>query len=282
MSRLTPYLLVAPAVAVVVLLFGGGLWTAVQQSLGYLPAIGRTTLSLDAYRQILSDPAFGRSLALSLWMALASSLIATVLALAGALALRRPQRGQKTTAFFFQLNIPIPHLVAAIGLLFLLSQSGLTARLAYALGLIRVPADFPPLVYDRYGLGVILTYVWKSVPFIGVILLAALRNLGGDYEAAAQTLGANRWQRLRYVTLPFLLPAIVSASILVFAFTFGAFEVPLLLGQRFPSALPVLAYRYYTDVDLHSRAEAMAMSVIMAAIIMVAIFAYMRLTDGRR
>ena len=80
------------------------------------------------------------------------------------------------------------------------------------------------------------------------------------------------------MTLPLLRPAILSSSILVFAFTFGAFEVPLLLGARYPSALPVLAYRLYTDVDLNARPEAMAMSVIIAVIITVLIGFYMRLT----
>ena len=82
----------------------------------------------------------------------------------------------------------------------------------------------------------------------------------------------------RFVILPLIRPAVLSASTLVFAFTFGAFEVPLLLGQRFPSALPVLAYRNYTDVDLNARPEAMAMSIVIAAISAGLIFIYMRLT----
>jgi putative spermidine/putrescine transport system permease protein len=273
----SPMLLLLPALTVVVVLFGGGLAMAVAQSLGYVPSIGRSDVSLDAYRRILSDPAFGRSLGLSLWIAAVSAIVSTILAVGGALALRRPLRGQKFITFIYQLPIPIPHLVGAIGILFLLAQSGLLARLTHNVGLIQVPADFPALVYDRYGVGIILTYVWKSTPFIGIILSAILRGLSDEYGEAARTLGANGWQRFRYVTLPFLMPGIVSASILVFAFTFGAFEVPLLLGQRFPSMLPVLAYRYYIDVDLNRLPEAMAMNVVMAAIIVVLIFVYMRL-----
>jgi len=281
MTLRAPLFLLLPAMAVVVLLFGGGLLMAFLQSLGYIPAIGRTELSLDAYRRLVGDPAFGRSLGLSLWIAAVSSAVSVLLAVGGALALRRPWRGQKATTFIFQLPIPIPHLVGAIGVLFLLGQSGLLARLAFGLGLIQTPAEFPALIYDRYGLGIILTYVWKSAPFIGLILLAVLRGLGDEYEEAARTLGANRWQRFRYVILPFLMPGILSSSILVFAFTFGAFEVPLLLGQRFPSMLPVLAYRYYTDVDLNNRVEAMAMSVIMAVIITAVILVYVRLASRR-
>lgn len=277
MSRTRLFLMLAPALAVIGLLFGGGILLALLQSVGYVPAIGRTQLSLAAYRAVLADPAFGRSLLLSLWIAGVSTAVSTLFALIAALALRRAFRGKRLATFIFQSNLPIPHLVGAIGILFLFSQSGLLARLAYLAGLIQTPADFPALVFDPLALGVIFEYVWKSSVFMSIILLASLQAMGENYEAAARTLGANRWQRFRYVTLPLLRSGIFSASILVFAFTFGAFEAPLLLGARYPSALPVLAYRLYTDVDLNARPEAMAVSMMIAAIITVFILLYMRL-----
>jgi len=203
-----------------------------------------------------------------------------ILMLAPALAVVVLLFGGGLVTFIFQLNIPIPHLVGALGILFLFAQSGFLARLAYLVGLINAPADFPVLVNDPYGLGIILEYVWKTTCFTGLIVLAVLQSAGEELEDAARNLGANRWQRLRFVILPLIRPAVLSASVLVFAFTFGAFEVPLLLGQRFPSALPVLAYRNYTDVDLNARPEAMAMSVIIAVISAALIFTYTRL--GRR
>ncbi|MGB4873561.1 MAG: ABC transporter permease subunit [Candidatus Promineifilaceae bacterium] len=262
----------------IVLLFGGGLMLALLQSVGYVPAIGHTEFSLAAYYHVFSDPAFGRSLGLTLWIAGVSTAVSTLLALIAALTLRRAFRGRRIAAFIFQSNLPIPHLVGAIGILFLFSQSGFLARLAHLAGLIQTPADFPALVFDPYALGIILEYVWKSSVFMGIILLAALQSIGEAYEDVARTLGANRWQRFRYVTLPLIRSGILSASILVFAFTFGAFEVPLLLGARYPSALPVLAYRLYTDVDLNARPEAMALSVVIAAIITGLILLYMWLT----
>ncbi|MCA9970989.1 MAG: ABC transporter permease subunit [Anaerolineales bacterium] len=271
-------LLLAPALAVVLLLFGGGLLLALLQSLGYLPSLGRFELSLDAYRAIFARVDFRRSLLLTLWIAAASTAVSTTLAVLAALALRRPFRGRRLVTFLFQLNVPIPHLVGAIAVLFLFSQSGFLARLAYLGGLISAPAQFPALVYDRFAAGIILEYVWKTTCFTGLIVLAALQSAGSAHEDAARNLGASRWQRFRFVILPLIRPAVLSASTLVFAFTFGAFEVPLLLGQRFPSALPVLAYRNYTDVDLNARPEAMAMSIVIAAISAGLIFIYMRLT----
>lgn len=277
LGRLQLGLMLAPALAVIGLLFMGGLGLALGQSLGYLPFIGRTDLSLQAYYHIFGQEAFYRSLWLTCWIALTSTVLSTILAIIAALALRRVARGQRWLSFIFQLNIPIPHLVGAIGILFLFSQSGWVARLAYLTRLINEPADFPALVYDPYAVGIILEYVWKETCFIGVILLAVLQSLGEDYEDVARTLGANRWQRFRYVLLPLLRQGILSTSVLVFAFSFGAFEVPLLLGQRYPSALPVLAYRYYTDADLNARAEAMALNVIITVLITGLVFIYLKL-----
>ncbi len=118
-ARLSIPLMLAPALAVIVLLFGSGLGLALLQSLGYVPAIGRTTLSLEAYRQVMGDPAFGRSLLLTLWVAAASTAASIVLGLVAALALRRVFRAQRQATFVFQSNLPIPHLVGAIGILFL-------------------------------------------------------------------------------------------------------------------------------------------------------------------
>lgn len=277
-----PYLLLAPALLVVVLLFGGGLALAVLQSVGYWPIIGRSAFTLDGYRHLFSQPEFYRSLWLSLWIGLASTAVSTLLAILAALALHRAGRGKRFLAFLFHLNIPIPHLVGAVGILFLFSQSGFLARLAHLAHLIQAPADFPALVYDPFALGIILEYIWKTTCFTGTILLAVLQSVGDEYENAARTLGAGRWQRFWHITLPFLWPGILSSSVLVFAFTFGAFEVPLLLGQRYPSALPVLAYRRYTDVDLNARPEAMAVNVVIALVITLLIFVYMRLAKGLR
>lgn len=277
-ARLRLPLMLAPALVVIILLFGGGLLLALTQSFGFLPVIGLNEFSLAAYKQLFQDDVFLTSLGLTLWIGIASTGISTILALACALLLRRPFWGVSWVRFLFQLNIPIPHLVGAIGILLLFSQSGLFARLAYLAGLIRETSDFPALVYDSYAIGIILEYVWKTTCFTGVILLANLQTLGDNFEDVARTLGANSWQRLRYVTLPLLRPAVMSSSILVFAFTFGAFEVPFLLGQRFPSALPVLAYRKYVDSDLTSRPEAMAISIVIAILITFLVLVYMRLS----
>lgn len=274
-------LLLAPTMAVILVLFVGGLGYGLAQSLGWNPRIGSTDLSLDAYTAIIAGeqyaPAFWRGLLLSLWVSFASTALSVVIAVALALAIRGTGPGKRLSVFLFQFNLPIPHIVAAIGILFVLSQSGLLSRGAAQLGIISTPSDFPLLVRDRFGLGIILAYLWKEVPFVGVIVLAVLQSLGSTYEDVARNLGAGRWQRFRHVTLPLIAPALLSAGTLVFAFTFGAYEVPAVLGVRYPQALPVMALDFFNNADLNARAEAMALSMIIAAVTMTLVGLYMAL-----
>ncbi len=277
-QRLTITLLLTPAILVILLLFMGGLITGFLRSLGYFPLIGLNDFNFDAYTSIFTDNGFIRSFILTFHIAFTSTLIASILAVASAMLLRPAFQGKRFVQFIFSLNLTIPHLVGAVGVLYLFSGSGLVSRLATGAGLIDSPAGFPAMVNDPWAIGIIIQYVWKEIPFIGVIVLAILLSVGEDYESVARSLGANRWQAFRNVTLPLIMPGVVSASVIVFAFTFGAFEIPWLLGSTFPKALPVLAYESYTDVDLAARPQAMAMAMVIAVMSSLMILAYMNVS----
>ena len=274
-ERYKPYILLSPALLIILILFIGGLFFGLIRSFNYFPLIGLTEPNLEAYRSILTSNGFLRSLALTLHIAITSTIISMVIAILAGLVLRENFKGKKLMTFLFQLNLPIPHIVGAIGILFLFTQGGYLARLAFSINIIDQPADFPELVFDRYAIGIIAEYVWKEIPFIGVVVLAILQSIGDDYESLAQTLGASRWQRFRYVLLPLILPGILSVSVIVLAFTFGAFEIPFILGQSFPQHLSVLAVRNYTNPDLNARPEAMATAIIIATISTILIVIYM-------
>ncbi len=280
-DRVKIILLLAPAMAVIGLLFLGGLAVGLMRSLNYMPVIGLTEPNLDAYVAVFTSREFLRSFLLTFHISFTSTVISAVIAIAAALLLRRTFVGRGVTNFLFQLNLTVPHIVGAIGILYLFSQSGSVARLGHAAGLIDRPSDFPALVFAPYAIGIILQYVWKEVPFIGVIVLANMQSIGQDYESVARSLGASKWQSFRHVLLPLIFPGVLSASVMVFAFTFGAYEIPALLGASHPQALPVLAYKSYTNVDLAARPQAMAMAIIIAVLSAIMIVAYSRATRAR-
>ena len=261
------WLPLAPALGVVLGLFGGGLVLGGLQSLGHLPAAGMTSLTLDHYRRLLTDPDFIGSLWLTLYISGVSTVIAAGLSICAALALIRGPGTRRLLHLVFQAPLMVPHLVIAVSVLLLLSPAGMISRLAVAMGITESPADFPLLVNDPACIGIIVTYVWKEVPFITLMLLAVLRQTGAELLEVGRTLKAGRWQRFRFILLPTLAPALGGASLFVFAYTFGAFEVPFLLGRTYPMTLPVQAYRLYRDVDLMARPEGIATGIVIAVIV---------------
>jgi putative spermidine/putrescine transport system permease protein len=280
-DRTRIFMLLAPALLIIGVLFFGGLLIGIMRSLNYMPVIGLTQPNFDAYISIFTSREFYLSFLLTFHISFTSTVLSSILAIGAALLLRRQFLGRAVVNFLFQLNLTVPHLVGAIGILYLFSQSGSFARLAAEWGMIARPGEFPALVFDPYAIGIILQYVWKEVPFIGVIVLANMQAIGEDYEAVARSLGASRWQCFRYILLPMIFPGVLSASVIVFAFTFGAYEIPALLGANYPAALPVLAYRKYTDVDLAARPEAMAMGIVIALLSAVMLYLYVRYTRRR-
>jgi putative spermidine/putrescine transport system permease protein len=274
--------MLSPALAVVVLLFGGGLALGLVQGLGYLPAAGMSVLTLDHFAHVLGDPDFFKSLAFTFYLALASTLIALAISVVAALMLNRLAGRSRAIQFLFQIPLTVPHLVIAVAVVFMLAPSGFLARGLQSLGLLPSGAAFPLLVNDPWGVGIMAAYVWKEVPFITLMVLAALQACGAELLDVGRTLKAGRWQRFRYITLPIIFPSLGAAALIVFAYSFGAFEVPYLLGQTYPMMLPVWAYKAYSDVDLLSRPEGIAAGLVIAAVVAAAVALAQGLTQAAR
>ena len=272
----------APALVVVLCLFGGGLILGGMQSFGYLPAAGMDRYTLSHFSNILLDPDFIRSLLLTLHISVVSTILAAACSVGIAVLMTNFSKTRRVVDFIFQIPLTVPHLVVAIAVVFMLAPTGLFSRVLQAIGLIRDSSQFPLLINDSWAIGIILAYVWKEIPFITLMVLSVLRNAGTDLLDAGRTLNAGRWQRFRYIILPTIFPSLGAACLIVFAFTFGAFEVPYLLGQTYPMTLPVWAYRNYSDIDLLARPEGIATGLIITMVIIGAIVLAQLITRAAR
>ncbi len=274
-TSLRPFWLLAPTLLTITLLFGGGLGLGFLQALGYLPGQGLNHIDFHHFFNIFHDPDFFRSLVISLYISITSTLIGTAISITLALILTNQAAQHRFFHFILQIPLTVPHLVVAIAVILLLSPSGLFAKLFSSLGLIGSPADFPLLINDKLAVGIILVYIWKEVPFITFMLLAVLKNNGPELNEVGATLNGSRTQRFFHITLPIIAPSLGASSLIVFAFTLGAFEVPYLLGRTYPVPLPVQAYKNFSDIDLLTRPEGIGMGMVLAAIIiLIIIFCY--------
>lgn len=252
-------LLLLPFLAVTLLVLIS-VWNVLVQSFGLIPAFGLTVPTLEYYRSIFTSPDFVSSLMVSLKIALDTSAAACLLGVALAMALIRLKKTAGGTVYLVRFPILVPHAVVAVFMIQLLGQTGLIARLGYALGLLEDFSQFPQLLYTPgYG-GAILAYLWKEIPFVAYFVLAFMGSISETLGEAAENLGASPVRSFFHVTLPLSIPVIARAFLIIFIFAFGGYELPLLLGTTLPKALPVQAYLAYMNPELRLRPLAMAMN----------------------
>lgn len=267
-KKIKPYLLLVPHAALTIL-FAAGLASGIAQSLGVIPTFGLVEPTLTYYREILARADVLQSVAYSLRLAFVSAAASTVIGVALCAVLVVNDKARSGIVRLVQIPIIVPHVVVALFAVILCSQNGLLARAAYLLGLIGEQSDFPMLLYDGYGVGIILAYIWKEAPFILYFVLSLMANINGSLGEAAVNLGAGRWQAFRRVTLPLCRNTILSGFLIIFVFTLGAYELPFILGATKPKALPVLAYIEYVHPNLQNRPYAMALNGI---VILISVF----------
>jgi len=286
LERIRIPLMLAPALTVLLVLYLGSLLYAFLQSLGYAPVYQINQFPTTRfYQEMLSTPGFWRSVFYTFYYALVPTLIGLVLSIYLALTLRKRFPGKGAFQYVYKLPLMIPYLVGISLTILLFSNGGIIARLLHALGLIDNPGQFPRLLYDHSGIGIMMVYVWKQVPFMTLIIYSVLLGLGPESEEASATLGANRWQTFWYVTLPQIMPGIVTGTAIVFAFNFGSFETPFILGGGFPNTLPVEAWRAFDDADYVRRLYAMAIvmfiSLVSGGLLYLYIYWYRRFEQQR-
>lgn len=251
-ARRLTLVMLGPACAAVGLLFGGALVGAVRMSLQPLPS---GPLTVEAWRSVLADPAFAAALWFTSWVTLLSTALSAAAGVAAAALLRR--RGGLLRGLF-ALPVPVPHLIVAVVVVVWLGTGGLVER---ALGSLPLT-----LVRDRAGMGIVLVYVYKEAPFLALLVLAAWGRGVAEREEAAAVLGAARWQRLRWVVWPAIRAPLGIGSLIVAAFTFGSFEVPLVVGPTHPPTLAVLALHETKTAELAGQARAAAALLVTAGV----------------
>jgi putative spermidine/putrescine transport system permease protein len=180
----------------------------------------------DAWRDLLHDPRFREAAAGSLGLAATTTAVAVPLAVALAALVRRSRVGLIATG----LPVAVPHLVVGVVVVALFGPGGLVDRLVGGLPV--------RIVGDPHGVGMVLAYTAKEVPFLTLVVLAGWDEETDDLLDAARSLGARGWRRTVDVLLPRIAPGLALGAAVVSAFVVGAAEVPVLVGS---SRHPTLA-----------------------------------------
>ncbi len=268
---------VAPAFFLIfaVLPLGAGLAYALLYSLGIVGALGQG-FSLDAWQRTLADPTFWISLGLSALVATAVVAISAALALVLLMVLH-PQLERPRMRFLLHFPLAIPPIVAAFVSFQWLGSSGMLARAAHSAGWLDNPDAFPPLINDPLYIGVGLTLILTTFPFLLLIFLH-------QYEAThllqisdlASTLGASAAYIRRHIIAPVLLRRAAPTLMLYGVFIFGAYEIPLLLGRQNPVMISMLINQKFRRFNLADLPVAYVATVVYALLVMLFVVVFLR------
>lgn len=235
---------------------------------GFAPGVW----TLENYVRIVTDGFYLEVIARTLTLGLLTTLACLLLGYPLAYVIARgPARWR--TALILAVTFPmlLNLVVRSFGWISLLTNRGLVNNLLTQLGLISSPLK---LMYNLTGLMIGLTHIY--LPFMVFMLVAAIRNVPREVEAAAATLGSNRLHVFTAVTLPLSAPGILSGSILVFVLTISALVTPRMLGGPTYKVMATVIYDEY--MQLLDWASGSALSFTLAAMALGVIWASSRLT----
>jgi putative spermidine/putrescine transport system permease protein len=192
---------------------------------GYL-SLPTSSFSLRWFRTIAAYPEFINAFWVSLWIGAVSSVVALLFAVPAALAIARHQfRGREALSALFLSPLMIPHVVLGIAFLRFFTQTGLSGTFT----------------------ALLIAHVVVVFPFALRLTLAAATGMDRSIEMAAVSLGANNWTLFRRVTLPLILPGVVSGWALAFIQSFDEVTMTVFLAAPGVETLPVRMFLYIQD-----------------------------------
>ena len=236
-------------------------------SFNYLPTLGKGELSLNYFYISMNIPGIYKSILLSLFTGIVSTALALFFS-------------QFILLYFFKTKfynylkiiisplIALPHITMAIGLIFLLSPSGLFLR---SVSPWLTGFDRPPNTYifpDEYGFLLILGLMLKEIPFLVLVSLSALREFSStkffDLGKSFQHSSFSTWFILIF---PIIYKKIRLVVFIIIAFSSSVVDMSLLLAPSTPSTLSVRILQIFQSSDMDSFFIASNLSLIQLLII---------------
>jgi multiple sugar transport system permease protein len=244
--------MVAPALTLLAGVFIYPIGRALWQSL-FTRNLGTNLTPIFAgfgnYQRLASDGRFWQSLTHSITFTLISVVIELTIGMIIALVLNQSFQGRGLVRTIALLPWALPTALIAIGWTWIFNdQYGLANDLLLRLGLINSGINWlgePSLAM----LALIVADVWKTTPFISILLLAGLQSIARDWYEAHAIDGATPWQSFQQITLPLLMPQILIAALFRIAQAFGVFDlVAVMTGGGPAGSTEMVALYIYSTV----------------------------------
>ena len=228
---------------------------------------------LSPFLEVIRSAYFWKILWFTIWQATLSTALTLLVGLPGAFLFAHYQfPGKSLLRALSSISFVMPTLVVATAFDSLLGPRGwVNIGLMSFLGL-----PTPPISFNNTISAILVAHVFFNTTIILRMVGDFWSHLDPRLSQAAQTLGANRWQAVWQVTLPLLMPVILSAALLVFIFDFTSFGVILLLGGPRFATLEVEIY--YQTVSLFNLPLAAVLAFVQLGLTLALTISYSHLS----
>ncbi len=199
-------------------------WTVAYPNVAVIA--GSFENGLGHWREFIASPADREALSTSIIISLASVVASLAIGVPLAFLLSRFDfPGRRILRAVATLPAALPPLVGVIAFLFLYGESGVVTRAIQRL------FNMPEAPWRLTGVpAIIFVHAYTMYVYVYLFVSAGLERFDTTLDEAASGLGASGWQRLRYVTLPLLTPALAGSMLLVFMTSLGSFSAPYVFG----------------------------------------------------
>ena len=271
------WLLVGPAMLFIAVIVAWPLAETIRLSFMEAGLGGEEYVGLANYQDLADSRRFHQTIVRTFYWMFLSVGLKLILGLIGATLLNAAVPGR---GLFRVLVMPpwvIPIAIGMIGWLWLYNgYFGVLSGTLMQLGITDGPTEF--LAYKRSAFySAVVADVWVGTPMVTLFFLAAMQGVSRDLYEAAWVDGASRWYRFRRITIPQIMPVIVSMSLLSAIFTFNSFEIIWILTEGGPrgATTTLIVDTYKTAISNFKFGEGSARAVII--VILLGIFSILYL-----
>jgi ABC-type sugar transport system permease subunit len=286
-SGLLPYYLVAPTIIIIALVAVYPIIDSIRLSLLDNPLIasGGAFVGLRNYIQVLGDPAFKSSVGITITFSAVSVALEALVGFGVALLMNQmfPGRGLVRTAILIPFAFP----TIVSGQIWLLMFNAQNGVLTYLMQAAHILAPGDSLLRTPSGLvtASIIIDVWKTTPFMALLLLAGLQVIPNELYEAAGVDGSSRWQQFWTITLPMLRNALLIALMFRLLDALRAFDLFYILtgGGREVQTMALYSYANMfqgTTFDFAPGVAAAVILFIICAVVSIIIVATTRLSQN--
>lgn len=231
-----------------------------------LPLVGMVAqVDWVQFIPLISSESSVAALGLSLKTATASTVLCIIFGVPLALVLARASfRGQGVLRALILLPLVVPPVVGGLALLYTFGRVGLIGQTLSTFGI--------DIAFSTTA--VVMAQAFVALPFLVLSLEGSLRTAGQKYEAVAATLGARPSTVLRRITLPLVLPGLVSGAVLAFARSLGEFGATLTFAGSLQGVTRTLPLEIYLQRETDPDAAVALSFLLIAVALVVVLLAY--------